>query len=798
MKSKHLSPFPHWKKVLSVAVLTPILLFMFIFLLTLLGLFGHVPGTKEISNIHQANATVLISSDGVEIGSFQNQNVSNISLNEVDTKFLNALLAIEDIRFRSHNGIDYKALGRVFIKTILLGENAGGGSTITQQLAKNLYPREEYGRFSLFTDKLREMIIARRIESVYSKDEILELYLNHVSFGEDTFGIEMASYRFFSKSSSDLSLNEAATLAGVLKATTYYNPHRNPERAKARRDLVIRQMEKYSLIDEETASETITEPLATRYNRSAGLQNLAPYFKVQVRKELSTILDTLNIKGDLNVESPDQGLIVHTTLNSRIQNAAEEAVKAQMKELQQIFDREVDRNPIFGEDDPEIIRVWEQSAQFRELKAEGLSEQEIQVILHEPAPSLLFSWEGYRQVELSPYNEIRYYLSFLNAGFFAIDPVTGHVKSWVGGIDYRHFPYDQVLASRQPGSAFKPILYASAIESGRTPCDYQRNILAQYASYDDWTPRNNNEEYGGRYSLQAALAQSVNTVAVQLAAETGMEQIGETARQMGIRTSLPDGLSVALGTAQMSLMELTTAYTSFLNEGKPVEPIFITKIYTDEGELIYEGGEKENESNQIHLPVSGSLKIETPFSSQPPDGISDATAATMVAMLEKTVNEGTGNPLRTRFQINHALGGKTGTTQNFTDGWFIGFTPDLVFGTRVGGWNHRVRFREYPAYASQTALPIAGLFLQKLSQDNALSSPPEKFYSHQIDSPFSMECRDTRNDRITDRIRDFFTGKSSDEPRVVDHEDEKKNRGNIFKRIGRGLGIVNDDDDEKH
>jgi len=795
LKKQSQTSFPLWKKVLSAVLLTPVAIFLLVFLLTLTGLFGPVPGTKELSKLDLDNATVLISSDGIQMGSFRDQNRSYVSLDEINPKMVDALLAIEDIRFKSHSGVDYRALARVFVKTILMGQNAGGGSTITQQLAKNLYPREGNGGLMLITDKLREMIIAKRIESVYSKDDILELYLNNVSFGEDTFGIEMASYRFYSKSSSELNLNEATTLAGVLKATTYYNPHRNPERAITRRNLVLYQMEKYGMIGQDILTEHINKDLTIDYDRSAGIQNIAPYYKVQIQKELEAILDTLKTESELGSDLAKSGLTVHSSLDTRLQRAAEDAVKNQMKKLQTIFDREIENRPIFGEDDPEVLRVWHQSESYKRLKAEGISEDEIEDIFHEPVPSLLYTWDGYREMKVSPYDEIRHYLTFLNAGFYAIHPETGYVLAWVGGIDYRHFPYDQVLASRQPGSAFKPVLYAAAIESGRTPCDYQRNILAQYAEYDNWTPQNNNQEYGGRYSLQAALAQSVNTVAVQLATETGIEPIRETAQKMGIHSLLPDGPSVALGTAEMSLMELTTAYTSFLNEGDPVKPTFITKIFTDNGELIYEANNGASKINFIELPVSGEMEIETPFSTQPSSGIKKETAATMVAMLEKTVNEGTGAPLRSRFQISHALAGKTGTTQNFTDGWFVGFTPNLVFGTRVGGWNHRVRFREYPAYASQTALPIAGIFLQNLNLHDDLSAQPPTFRPEQVSTPYSLDCSDTRNARITDRIRDFFTGQSSDEPRVIgktDEDDEKK--GNIFKRIGRKLGITNDNE----
>lgn len=797
MNISRLASLPKWvQAVLAgfVAVGSSILL---VFTLTWAGLFGPVPGNAELETIYQQEASRILSADGVQLGTYHLQNRTTISLDKVSPDLIDALLAIEDIRFRSHHGIDFRALGRVFVKTILLQQNAGGGSTLTQQLAKNLYPREFHRGLFIFTEKLREMIIARKIEKIYSKDEILELYLNTVSFGEDTYGIEMASYRFFDKPPADLSLGEAATLAGLLKATSSYNPYRNPERAAQRRDVVIRQMEKYNMIPAAKADDVIGEPLETNYNRSAFSNNSAPYFREHLRSEIRSLLDTVTTEEGRAYDLHKDGLTIHTTLDSRIQQAAEKAVSLQMKKLQAIFDLETAEEPIFGKDDPEILRVWRESEQYKSLKEDGLNEEEIEEVLHTPVQTLLYSWDGYHEKKISPYDELRYYLSFLNAGFFAIHPNTGDVLAWVGGIDYRHFQYDQILAKRQPGSAFKPVLYAAAIESGRTPCEYQRNMLAQFASYDDWTPKNNSEEYGGRYSLQAALAQSVNTVAVHLATETGIDKIRETASHMGITSSLPEGPSVALGTAETSLMELTTAYTSFLNEGEPVTPQFVTQIYNSDGELIYDIDEVDPSEISIDLPVSGGLDLKVDHLKKR-EGLNPQTAATLTKMLEKTVNEGTGSPLRAHFNIQHALGGKTGTTQNYTDGWFVGFTPEIVFGTRTGGWNNRVRFREFPAYASQTALPIAGHFLQFLAENEDLNPQPDAFHEYQVDTPFDMECADHRRDRFTDRVKDFFTGQSSDEARVIGEPEEEKNRGNIFKRIGRKLGLTDDDGDENN
>lgn len=772
--------------VIALIIVIPSIFLTFLAFIYL-GAFGPVPDRSELKNIQTQQASRIISADGLQMGTFQLQNRTMVSLEDVTPDLIDALLAIEDIRFYEHNGIDRRALARVFVRTILLRQNAGGGSTITQQLVKALYPRGNNGSISLVADKFREMIIALRIEKIYTKDDILELYLNTVSFGEDTFGIETASFRFFNIPPADLTLSESATLAGLLQATTFYNPYRNFERSEVRRNIVLRQMERYGMISSETAENTISEPLVTDYNRGSLSNNIAPYFREHLRGDLQRILDNEPGLDGNKYNLQTGGLTIHTTINSEIQQAAEKAVAARMKQLQAIFDIELQKSPIFGEEDPDVMSAWSKSWYYKQLKSQGHSDDEITKILHTPAPTQLFSWSGYEQKEISPYDEIRYYLSFMNAGLIAMHPNSGNVLAWVGGIDHRHFHYDQVKANRQPGSAFKPILYAAALESGREPCDYQRNILATFTEYDGWTPRNHEEEYGGRYSLQSALAQSINTVAVHLAMETGLSAIQKTAASMGIKSTLPEAPSIALGTANISLLDLTASYTSFLNEGKPAEPKFITKIYNADGDLIYDFTDiSQDEDNFNRFNLENLWQADKfLFGSSKPSGISQETATTMVHMLSKAVNEGTGRPLRAHYGIQHALGGKTGTTQQFTDGWFIGFTPDLVFGTRVGGSNNRVRFREFPAYASQTALPIAGLFLQELS-----NVQNQQFLPEQIDSPFDLQCDDYRNDRFRDRVRDFFTGQSSDEPRIIGEDEvEKEEKSNIFRRIGRKIGL---------
>ena len=775
----HSYSIPKW---LKFSALTIGLVFAgFLLFLTLIwhGFFGPVPGTDELSNIQQEQATRILSSDGEQIGTYHLLNRTTVGLDQIDSTMVNALLAIEDIRFHRHNGIDYRALGRVFVRSILLQQNAGGGSTITQQLAKNLYPRQQGSSISIIADKFREMMIARKIESIYSKEEILELYLNTVSFGENTFGIEMASNRFFNKAPSELTLTESATLAGLLQATTFFNPHRNPDRSVLRRNIVIRQMERYEYITSETAELALEEPLIVNYNRNDLSDGLAPYFREHLRSELAAVLQNTPALDGKKYNLYTDGLTVHTTLNSEIQRAAEKAVATRMKELQNIFDRELQRRPVFGEQDPDVLRAWRQSDRYNYLRTEGYTDSEIEEYLHTPTTALLFTWDGYEEKEITPYNELKYYLSFLNAGFIAMEPNSGHVLAWVGGIEHRHFQFDQVKAKRQPGSAFKPILYAAALEQGRTPCDYQRNFLASYASHNGWTPKNNQDEYGGRYSLQASLAQSINTVAVQLAVETGVPAIQNTAHNLGIKSALPEAPSIALGTAEVSLLELTTAYTAFLNKGKPVQPAMVTHITNANGDLIY-----DFQTEQI--PDLATLMSPSHLSQIQPDhhGITPQNAAAMVHMLQKAVDEGTGHTLRSQFGISQPLGGKTGTTQNFTDGWFIGFTPQMVFGTRVGGVNNRVRFREFPAYASQTALPIAGHFLRELPAANHVDS---NLNATLANLTYTIQCENFREDRLRDRVADFFTGRSSDEARVIEEKDDEG--GSLFRRLGRKLGI---------
>ena len=773
--------------------------------LVLVRFLSSVPGSSELKDIRHHEASSVYTADGALLGRYYLQNRDQVSVGEISPHFTDALLAIEDIRFHSHNGIDYRAMGRVFVRTLLLRQDAGGGSTLSQQLAKNLYPRERSGTVHTLVSKIREIIIARRLERIYTKDEILELYVNTVSFGEDTWGIRTASERFFNTSPDSLKLHHAATLAGMLRATTWYNPRRNPDNALQRRNLVLWQMERYGMIDTDTHEEARERALELDYNRQSHTEGTAPHFRTFLRGQLQHILATEPALDGRTYNLSTDGLVIETTLDSRLQVAAEYAVETQLAWLQAAFDRHRNHEPVFGEEHPLVKRAWQNSDHYSKLVEAGSSNYEIAKALDVPVSMELFTWDGVKGVTASPRDSIRHYLSFLNAGFLAMDPFSGDVKAWVGGIPHRNFQFDHVRSRRQTGSAFKPIVYAAALEAGTEPCDYRRNLLSTYVAYDEWTPSNLQHEYGGHYSVQAALSQSVNTISVELLMETGVEQVIETARKMGIRAHIPSEPSIALGTAELSLLEMTRAYSVFANRGFPVTPRLIRAIHNADGELIYDFSENGT-TDRDQVPVfsirdfTGDRSLPSPvplvsaaietmetasteYPGQPEPAFSGETAAAMVAMLSRSVEDGSASSLRTRFGIQHAVAGKTGTTQHFSDGWFVGMTPDLVFGSWVGGVTPGVRLPRQFGFASQSALPVAGYFLQEYGRQAGLAPVPDRFHPHQQNTVFRTDCDNYHDERFTDRVRDFFSGRDSKEAQIVGDTTEDRS---IFGRI-RGV-----------
>lgn len=686
-----------WK---SFAIL--FLLGCLFFILVFLGVLGPVPSKTQLQKINNPIASEVLSADGKILGRYYVENRSYASFDEISPNVINALIATEDARFYEHRGIDEIALARVFVKSIILqNDNSGGGSTISQQIAKNLFPRVNYGPLSMPVNKLREAIIAYRLERIYSKQEVLAMYLNTVPFAENIFGIEVASERFFSKHPSKLDVSESAVLIGMLKANNYYNPRTHPERAKGRRDVVIDQMVKYEYLTEEEANINKAKPLKVKYRVISYNQGPAPYFLEKLKPQLlEWCEDNTNENGEPYNLYTD-GLKIKTTIDYNLQYYAQQSVKEYMKNLQRVFDNHWKSRDIFKEN-PEIIKSAIANGEFfnKQSKA-GFGYDEIVKQYDEKNPTTLFTWDGLKDVNISRLDSLKHYLKLLNAGFIALDPYQGELKAWVGGIDYRFFKYDHVTAPRQTGSTFKPFVYLAALENEIPADKYFVNQFKVYEDYQDWAPRNSHNDYGGYYSMKGALAKSLNTVSVEVLLETGIDETIEVAEDLGISADLPDYPSLALGVASISLQEIIEAYATLVNDGKPVETHYLLEISDRDGNVL-----ETFEYDVADRPV-----------------VSPQNCRAVLNMMEEVVNNGTGRGIRNTYKIKGAFAGKTGTTQNNSDGWFIGITPDLVTGCWVGADDPRVHFRTTTlGQGAYMALPIVAKFFRKTYDDPKFTS----------------------------------------------------------------------------
>ncbi|RLD54862.1 MAG: penicillin-binding protein [Bacteroidetes bacterium] len=658
-------------------------------LLVLGGVFGKLPDNQSLKQIQNPIATEVYSADGVLMGTYYIQNRQYLEPSEIPETIKDALVATEDVRFYSHKGIDTRSLVRVFFKTLLLRkEGSGGGSTLTQQLAKNLYPRSNKGSFSMPVNKVKEMATARRMEKVYTKDEILEMYLSTVPFGENTFGIKAASRRFFNKDPQDLQLEEAAVLVGMLKATNLYNPVKNPERATKRRNVVLSQMAKYDRLDATEADSLRGIPLEVDYHPLPHNAGIAPYFREFIRGELD-----LWCKEHYKNESEPynlytDGLKVYTTIDSRLQQYAEEAMKSHMAHLQEIFEKQWKGDELWKGLTEKQLLINYDGKQRPGMASEAARKMEV------------FSWEGLQEKEYNTLDSIKHYLKFLQTGFMAMDVKSAEIKAWVGGIDHEYFKYDHVRASRQTGSTFKPLVYLEALEQGIAPCNYYPNDSIVYEEFDNWTPRNADRSYGGYYSMKGAMIHSVNTISVELLMQVGIDSVLELAQNMGIESELPAVPSLALGTGAVSLYEMMRVYQAIANQGVAKTPLYVTRIEDRNGKVL-EGNNPDAEGISICNPENAELMVE---------------------MLRGVVNDGTAVGLRMKYRILADIAGKTGTTQNYTDGWFIGFTPTLVAGAWVGGDLQNIRFKNM-AYGqgAYTAMPIWAGFMKSAFRDDQWS-----------------------------------------------------------------------------
>lgn len=715
---------------LSKWIAWPTRIFATLALLLLLFWFGislTVPTVRELRDVQTQIASEIYSADGVLLGRYFNQYRTVVRYEEIPKHVIDALVATEDERYFKHNGIDYRSWARVFFRTILRSDDSGGGgSTISQQLAKNLFPRKEYAFLSLPINKITEIITARRLERAYDKEQLLALYLNTVPFSENIYGLDVAAKRFFSKAPPELSIEEGATLIGTLKATSTYNPAKAPDRTKQRRNVVLSQMMKNKYLSKQVCDSLQQTPLVVNYNPVINNQGVAPYFREFVRQEALQLLSEMRKPNGDPYDLYTDGLKIYTTINTDIQRIAEEAVNEHMSQLQSTFDKHWRGQKPWG-DDAVIDQAMRASQRYKKAVEQGLSEAEIKAQFEQKIPMTVFNWEGNNEVEMSPLDSIRYHFCLLQVGFMAMEPYTGYIRAWVGGIDYDHFQYDHVRSQRQTGSVYKPIIYSQALRSGIPPCEQLTNRLVIYHEYakgdwavkdprredpdphvspegkdeDDWVPQNSDGKYGGSYSMQGALTNSVNTISVSLIMRTGVQPVVDLSRRLGITGKIPEEPSIALGTAEVSLYEMLGAFSTIASRGRKTRPIAISRIETHDGQVLarFDQG-------------------------QPEQILSEDQADMVTHMLQSVASYGTASRLKWKYGLyNYDIAGKTGTTQNQADGWFIGFTPNLVAGAWVGGDSPLVRFRSFEyGQGAATALPIWGNFMKKLLDDPAFAA----------------------------------------------------------------------------
>ena len=751
------------KKLIKIGLYgTGIIILLIILFITSvhIGVFGKIPTPDDLAEIRQHQASQIYTSDNILLGRYYIQNRTNVSFDRIPETFIHALVSTEDARFYEHNGIDRRSMLRVFFKSILLQKkSSGGGSTITQQLAKNLYPRKYYWKFTVPVAKLKEITIAKRLEKIYTKNEILELYLNTVPFGQGTFGIETASITYFNKKPEDLKVEESAMLVGLLKATTYYNPKNNEEKAVIRRNIVLQQMNRYGYLTEEECDSLKKTPLNLNMRILDNNEGLAPYFREYVRLQLLEMLDTLKKADGTKYNLYTDGLKIYSTIDYRMQKFAEQAVEVHLPKLQILFDKQWEGVKKWNIEHPAILALVEKTPRYIQLKREGLNQAEIIKELSKPVEMRIYTWEGEKDVMLSPIDSIIHHIKLLQVGFIAMDVHNGNIKAWIGGINHRYYKYDHVLSKRQAGSTFKPLIYAKALENGITPCQFFANDSISYPEYDNWTPRNADRRYGGSYSVKGALTHSVNTVSVQLLMQNGIENTIEFAHKAGIQSEMPEVPSLALGSGEMSLLELTSAYSVF-NTGKKLIPNFIMRVEDKNGKILFSHKYKEN----------------------PDTVISAQTVQYMTAMLQGVIDHGTGASARTVYGLKGDFAGKTGTTQNQTDGWFIGYSPDIVAGTWVGGDIPSVRFRSlYYGQGSFSALPVWVGFMKRVYENpNFKHLAIHKF---KIDESITDEltCEDYRESDM-DNLFDFLEQQGLSVKSYIEHIFKNKNESKRKKR----------------
>ena len=727
-------------------------------LLLFVGLFAKLPSFEELEHPDNKLATQVLAEDGEVLTTFHIENRTYASYDELSPNLVHAAVATEDVRFYKHSGIDMKGLARVVVKTLLLHDSSqGGGSTITQQLAKTLYPRgEKTGKLELVLTKFKEWITAVRLERDYTKDEIIAMYLNSIFFGSGAYGVKSAAETFFAKSPADLSIEESAMLVGMVNKPTRYNPVLNPDNALKRRNFVLGQMAKAGYIEKSERDSLQALPIVLDYHVLDHNSGHAPYFRDMLRRDMNASkprrsdyqfeedysADSLrwatdaiygwlkkNKKPDGSSYNLDKdGLRIYTTINYKMQVFAEEAVEEHLGGyLQSAFNRELrgKRNKPFANDIDQATvnrlmaqaRKW--SDRWRTQKKAGRSEQEILAQFDKPQKMRVFAWnkKGYIDTTMTPNDSIRYYKSFLRCGFVAMEAGTGNVKAFVGGPNYRYFKYDNVSqAKRQVGSTIKPFLYTLAMQEGMTPCDRVVCTPQTFVNWDGstWTPRSTDKKeiIGQTVTLKWGLANSSNNISAFLMKQFGPQAMAQMMHRMGIHSHVDEVYALCVGPADIALYEMVAAYNTFPSRGVYASPLYVTRIEDNQGNIITEH--------------TGSKR----------EAISASSAYLMANLMQGVVNGGTGSRLRYAYNLQGEIAGKTGTTNDCSDGWFIGYTPKITAGAWIGGEDRQIHFNSLDG--SRMALPIWGIWMKKCIAAGILSDKDTFQAPANID--FSLDC----------------------------------------------------------
>ena len=703
--------------------------FLIIFLLfftTSKGGFGALPTFEELENPQTNLATEVISADGVTIGKYAKENRTPVKFKELPENLINALVATEDERFYDHTGIDFKGLGRAILKP-----GSGGASTITQQLAKMLFTgKPSRNIFKRIGQKMKEYVVATKLETQYTKQEIIAMYLNKYDFLNQAVGIRSAARIYFGKEPKDLAIEESAMLVGMLKNSSYFNPLRREEKVKQRRNVVLLQMTKNNFITEGDKINLQQLPLTLNYKPESHSDGSATYFRTHLQKMMRIWVQNNPKPNGEEYDIFSDGLKIYVTIDSRMQQYAEESVKEHMANLQSAFFKEQKRNRIAPFYDIEKSQIRESyrrakknSERYKRLKKVGKSSKEIDEIFKKKTAMKIFSWKGDIDTIMSPIDSIRYYKHFLRSGLLSIEPQTGHIKAWVGGINNKHFKYDAVAQQkRQVGSTFKPFVYATAINQLRmSPCDKLPNTpytipQGKYGIPEDWSPKNSNDEYGGMLTLKDALAGSVNTMSARLIDKVAPVNVVRLAEAAGIKTKIQANPSIALGAVDLSLLEMVSAYSTFANKGLRVSPMIITRIEDKNGTVLKD------------------------FIPEMQEVLSEESAYVILDLLKGVTESGSGIRLRSNwtsggkvvtgfpYKFENPIAGKTGTTQNQSDGWFMGIVPNLATGVWTGGEDRATHFAGITKGQGATmSLPSWAIFMKKCYADKTLNISKEDF-----------------------------------------------------------------------